>query len=158
ARARRWRRRRGRRGARLRARAVGRHGYDGARDAARRARRRGRRRPARRDALRLRPAALPPRGDRASIRGMSTFRDLHHGDAPFVLPNAWDYASAAALFDAGFSAVGTTSAGVAIAAGKPDAAGATRTDTVALTRAIAPLGMVTVDVESGFGGDVAELA
>jgi 2-methylisocitrate lyase-like PEP mutase family enzyme len=88
---------------------------------------------------------------------MSGFRDLHHAGAPLILPNAWDYASAAALFAAGHPAVGTTSLGVAVAAGKPDAAGATRDETVALTRAIAPLGMVTVDIESGFGGDVAAL-
>ena len=89
---------------------------------------------------------------------MSAFRDLHFGDAPFVLPNAWDYASAAALFGAGFRAIGTTSLGVAVAAGKPDAFGATRDETVALARAIAPLGLVTVDIESGFGGDVGALA
>src|SRR4051794_703747 len=86
------------------------------------------------------------------------FLALHHGDAPLVLPNAWDYASAAALFGAGFRAIGTTSLGVAVAAGKPDAIGATRAETVALARAIAPLGLVTVDIESGFGGDVRELA
>lgn len=89
---------------------------------------------------------------------MSSFSDLHHSDAPFVLPNAWDYASAAALFGAGFAAIGTTSLGVAVAAGKPDARGATRAETVALARASAPLGLVTVDIESGFGGDVAALA
>jgi 2-methylisocitrate lyase-like PEP mutase family enzyme len=88
----------------------------------------------------------------------SAFAALHHGDAPLILPNAWDYASAAALFDAGHPAVGTTSLGVAIANGKPDAAGVTLAETIALTRAIAPLGLVTVDIESGFGGDVAELA
>jgi 2-methylisocitrate lyase-like PEP mutase family enzyme len=86
------------------------------------------------------------------------FRALHHGDTPLFLPNAWDHASAAALAGAGFRAVGTTSLGVAVAAGKPDAEGATRAETVALARAIAPLALVTVDIESGFGGDVAVLA
>ncbi|NDZ84684.1 isocitrate lyase/phosphoenolpyruvate mutase family protein, partial [Streptomyces sp. SID10115] len=48
------------------------------------------------------------------------FRALHHTDAPLLLPNAWDHASAAALAAAGFRAVGTTSLGVAAAAGLPD--------------------------------------
>jgi len=78
-----------------------------------------------------------------------------------VLPNAWDHASAAALFAAGFPAVGTTSLGVAIAAGKPDGAAATKRETIDLVRLIAPLGPVTADVERGFSDapeDVAELA
>ncbi|HEX6339972.1 isocitrate lyase/phosphoenolpyruvate mutase family protein [Umezawaea sp.] len=88
-----------------------------------------------------------------------TFHDLHHADRPLVLPNAWDFASAAALCAAGFAAIGTTSLGVAAAAGLPDGEGATRDETVALARRIVGLPVpVTVDVESGFGGDVRELA
>ncbi|MFF0309165.1 isocitrate lyase/phosphoenolpyruvate mutase family protein [Streptosporangium sp. NPDC004379] len=87
------------------------------------------------------------------------FRALHHGPEPLVLPNAWDHASAAVLAAAGFAAVGTTSLGVAAAAGKPDAAGATRAETLALARRIAHLDVpVTVDIEDGFGGSPAEVA
>ncbi|GII78103.1 phosphonomutase [Sphaerisporangium rufum] len=87
------------------------------------------------------------------------FTALHHGTEPLLLPNAWDHASAAALAAAGFAAVGTTSLGVAAAAGKPDAARATRAETVALARGIARLGVpVTVDIEDGFGGSPAEVA
>ncbi|MEU4822673.1 isocitrate lyase/phosphoenolpyruvate mutase family protein [Actinomadura sp. NPDC023710] len=90
------------------------------------------------------------------------FRRLHHGDRPLVLPNAWDFASGAALAEAGFPAIGTTSLGVAAAAGKADAAGGTRAETVALARTLARLPVpVTVDIEGGFSdrpGDVAELA
>ncbi|MFF5212685.1 isocitrate lyase/phosphoenolpyruvate mutase family protein [Streptosporangium sp. NPDC000396] len=90
------------------------------------------------------------------------FTALHHGEKPLLLPNAWDHASAAALAAAGFAAVGTTSLGVAAAAGKPDAEQATRAETVALAHSIARLGIpVTVDIEAGFGGspgEVAELA
>ncbi|WP_433235648.1 isocitrate lyase/PEP mutase family protein [Streptosporangium sp. CA-135522] len=90
------------------------------------------------------------------------FRALHHGERPLLLPNAWDHASAAALAAAGFAAVGTTSLGVAAAAGKPDAEQATRAETLALARGIAGLDVpVTVDIEGGFGGSpeqVAELA
>ena len=46
------------------------------------------------------------------------FRALHRPGDPLVLPNAWDFASAAALVDAGFRAVATTSLGVAAAASR----------------------------------------
>ncbi|MCP3805163.1 isocitrate lyase/phosphoenolpyruvate mutase family protein [Allokutzneria sp. A3M-2-11 16] len=89
---------------------------------------------------------------------MSAFADLHRRGAPLLLPNAWDYASAAALFDAGFPVVGTTSLGVAAVHGLPDATGAARAETIALTELIAGLGMVTVDIESGFSSDPAQVA
>lgn len=40
------------------------------------------------------------------------FAALHHGQRPFVLPNAWDVASALLSPDAGLAAVGRTSLGV----------------------------------------------
>lgn len=90
------------------------------------------------------------------------FRALHRGPRPLLLPNAWDHASGAALAAEGFPAVGTTSLGVAAAAGKPDAHGATRTETLALARGLARLPVaVSADIESGFGGgpdDIAALA
>ncbi|NUT49011.1 MAG: isocitrate lyase/phosphoenolpyruvate mutase family protein [Saccharothrix sp.] len=93
----------------------------------------------------------------ALVEGSRAFHRLH--DDFLVLPNAWDFASAAALVRAGFPAVGTTSLGVAVAHGLPDAAGVARAETVALARSLARLPVpVTVDVEAGFGGDVRELA
>ncbi|ETK37870.1 isocitrate lyase/PEP mutase family protein [Microbispora sp. ATCC PTA-5024] len=87
------------------------------------------------------------------------FLALHHGDRPLVLPNAWDHASAAALAAAGFAAVGTTSLGVAAAAGKPDAAGGTREETLALARRLGGLPVpFTVDIEGGFGDSPEEVA
>ena len=41
-------------------------------------------------------------------------RSLHRPGAPLVLPNAWDAATARAVAAAGFPAVDTTSAGVAL--------------------------------------------
>jgi 2-methylisocitrate lyase-like PEP mutase family enzyme len=89
------------------------------------------------------------------------FRRLHHQDSPLLLPNAWDFASAAALAARGFPAIGTTSLGVAAACGKPDAAGETWGETLALARRISGLCLVTVDLEAGFDERprvVAELA
>jgi 2-methylisocitrate lyase-like PEP mutase family enzyme len=90
------------------------------------------------------------------------FARLHQRGAPLFLPNAWDYASAAALVQAGYSAVGTTSLGVAAAVGKPDARGQIREETVTLARRLGRLPMLlTVDIESGFSDEpdqVAEVA
>jgi 2-methylisocitrate lyase-like PEP mutase family enzyme len=89
----------------------------------------------------------------------TAFRALHDADWPLVLPNAWDYASAAALFAAGFPAVGTTSLGVAAAHGLPDAQGRARAETLALMRRLGALpGLVTVDVEAGFSEEPDEVA
>ncbi|WP_030676523.1 isocitrate lyase/PEP mutase family protein, partial [Streptomyces sp. NRRL B-1347] len=90
------------------------------------------------------------------------FRALHRTGSPLLLPNAWDHASAAALARAGFPAIGTTSLGVAAAAGKADATGAAREETLRLARGIARLpALITVDIEGGFGDrpdEVADLA
>jgi 2-methylisocitrate lyase-like PEP mutase family enzyme len=90
---------------------------------------------------------------------MTDFRQLHHGDGPLVLPNAWDYASAAALAARGFAAVGTTSLGVSAAAGKPDGTGSTRDETVELARRLQRLPcLVSVDIEGGFSERPEEVA
>ncbi|MEU6762830.1 isocitrate lyase/phosphoenolpyruvate mutase family protein [Streptomyces sp. NPDC046853] len=90
------------------------------------------------------------------------FRALHRTGEPLLLPNAWDHASAAALAGAGFPAIGTTSLGVAAAAGKADATGGTREETLRLARGLARLpALITVDIEGGFSerpDEVAELA
>ncbi|MFD6158372.1 isocitrate lyase/phosphoenolpyruvate mutase family protein [Nocardia sp. NPDC060256] len=79
------------------------------------------------------------------------FHELHHGEQPLVLPNAWDFGSAAVLAAEGFPAIGTTSLGVAVAAGLPDGTGVTGAATMALARLLAPLPVpVTIDIEGGF--------
>src|SRR4029077_19797927 len=47
-------------------------------------------------------------------------RALHHGPPIFVVPNAWDAATARVFEAEGFPAIATTSAGVAAALGYPD--------------------------------------
>ncbi|MBO0901836.1 isocitrate lyase/phosphoenolpyruvate mutase family protein [Cellulomonas sp. zg-ZUI22] len=81
-------------------------------------------------------------------------RALHRGPDPFVLPNAWDVASALALVRAGFAAVGTTSLGLAAGAGVLDGSRAVRRLTADLVGRLAQLPVpVTADVEDGFDDD-----
>lgn len=50
----------------------------------------------------------------------SAFQALHRAKPGFVMPNAWDAGSAILLAQAGFSAIATTSAGIAFSMGKQD--------------------------------------
>ncbi|NES27376.1 isocitrate lyase/phosphoenolpyruvate mutase family protein [Micromonospora terminaliae] len=89
----------------------------------------------------------------------AAFRALHRSGRPLLLPNAWDHASAAALAARGHPAVGTTSLGVAAAAGRPDGTGATRDETLDLARRLRDLPvLLTVDIEDGFDADPAGVA
>lgn len=90
---------------------------------------------------------------------MDTFRELHHADAPLLLPNAWDVGSALAFVAAGFPAIGTTSFGLAAAAGLPDGGGSTRAATAALAALLCRLPVhITADIEDGYSDDPAEVA
>lgn len=89
----------------------------------------------------------------------SVFTALHTAPGPFLLPNAWDVASALLLADAGFPAIGTTSLGIT-AAGLPDGAGAGRDLTIRLAAALAarlPVPL-TVDLEGGYSDDPDDVA
>lgn len=102
--------------------------------------------------------ACPGRELGIRIAKNMAFRALHHQDEPLVLPNAWDYTSAAALHAAGFKAIGTTSLGVAAAHGIPDGMGLAGEQAIALAALLKDLPCpITVDLESGFGMDPAEL-
>ena len=54
------------------------------------------------------------------VRKARQFLALHTNPGLFILPNAWDAASAKIYATAGFKAVGTTSAGIAATLGYPD--------------------------------------
>ncbi|MGB8403347.1 MAG: isocitrate lyase/phosphoenolpyruvate mutase family protein [Mycobacterium sp.] len=83
-----------------------------------------------------------------------TFRDLHHQGTPFVLPNAWDVPSALAYLADGFTAIGTTSFGVASSRGHRDGAGVTKQANIELAGALARLGCyLSVDIEDGYSDD-----
>jgi 2-methylisocitrate lyase-like PEP mutase family enzyme len=90
---------------------------------------------------------------------MATFRELHHAEAPLLLPNAWDVGSALAFATAGFPAVGTTSFGIAASAGLPDGGRSSKAETVALAAQLCRLPVhVTADIEDGYSDDPAEVA
>lgn len=95
-----------------------------------------------------------PLADRASA-----LRALHHAGAPLVLPNAWDAASARAVAEAGFSAVATTSGGVAQSLGYADHQ---QTPPEEMFQAVARIARavevpVSADVEAGYGLSAAAL-
>ena len=88
------------------------------------------------------------------------FLELHHGPKILLLPNAWDVASARIFEDAGFPAIGTTSAGIANSLGYPDGQKIPREEMLAVVRRIAEAVEVpvTADVEAGFGSTPEEVA
>lgn len=88
------------------------------------------------------------------LKGMAgRLRDLHHGEGPLVLPNAWDAASAKIVEEAGFPAVATASAAVAAMLGYPDHEGAPAEEMFAAAGRVAKAVSVpvTVDAEAGYG-------
>ncbi len=73
---------------------------------------------------------MPTQAEKAA-----TFRKLHEGPGPFVIPNPWDAGSAKILASLGFKALATTSAGLAFALGRVDGQ-ATREEALANATAI----------------------
>src|SRR4051812_48024236 len=83
----------------------------------------------------------------------NALRTMHAQAEPLVLPNAWDAATAVLVAEAGFSAVATTSAGVAWALGYSDGQVITRDEMLgAVARMAAAVSVpVTADLEAGYG-------
>ena len=81
------------------------------------------------------------------------FLALHDRRKILVLPNAWDAASARIFEEAGFPAIGTSSAGIAFALGYPDGQRISRSEMLDVVRRIAAAVRipVTADVEAGYG-------
>lgn len=86
-------------------------------------------------------------------------RELHKGERPLVLPNAWDAASAAIVAEAGFPAVATASAAISAMLGYPDHQGAPPEEMLAAAGRVAKAVQVpvTVDAEAGYGFPAPEL-
>jgi 2-methylisocitrate lyase-like PEP mutase family enzyme len=87
------------------------------------------------------------------------FRQLHDRKRVLVLPNAWDVASARIFEEAGFPAIGTTSAGIAYSLGYSDRERISRAEMAAAVRRIAEAVRVpvTADVEAGYGGRTSDV-
>jgi 2-methylisocitrate lyase-like PEP mutase family enzyme len=88
-----------------------------------------------------------------------TFADLHQGELPLLLPNAWDVPSALALLECGFAAIGTTSFGVASSLGRPDGGRSTEEANLGLADALRRVGCyISMDIEDGYADDADQVA
>jgi 2-methylisocitrate lyase-like PEP mutase family enzyme len=87
------------------------------------------------------------------------FLELHRGEAPLLLANAWDVGSAKLLASAGFQALATTSSGYAASLGRLDY-GITREESLAHAAALVAAADVPVsaDLEECFALDAAGIA
>ena len=81
------------------------------------------------------------------------FRSLHKSNHVLVLPNVWDVPSARIFEDAGFPAVATSSAALAVSLGYPDGETISKDELfTTVKKIVSHLAIpVSVDVESGFG-------
>jgi 2-methylisocitrate lyase-like PEP mutase family enzyme len=86
-------------------------------------------------------------------------RELHHGPKILVLPNAWDCLSARLFEQAGFSALATTSGGIAAVLGYPDGQLLSAREMLRFVGRIAATvsAPVTADLEAGYGTTVAQI-
>lgn len=87
-------------------------------------------------------------------------RALHAGPRLLILPNAWDAVSARIFEEAGFPAIGTTSAGIAYSRGYSDRERIPRSEMADAVRRIAEAVQVpvTADMEAGYGGRASDIA
>jgi 2-methylisocitrate lyase-like PEP mutase family enzyme len=88
--------------------------------------------------------------DGSAGRLAERFRALHGESRPLLLPNPWDPGSARLLEALGFSALGTTSLGLALSLGRRRADRSAVLDNCAAICAATRL-PVTADLENGFG-------
>jgi 2-methylisocitrate lyase-like PEP mutase family enzyme len=89
------------------------------------------------------------------------FRALHERKGGFIMPNAWDGASALLLKQAGFQALGTSSAAIAFTLGRLDGQHAvSRDEHIANARLIGGLTDLPVngDFEDGYGKAASDVA
>jgi 2-methylisocitrate lyase-like PEP mutase family enzyme len=89
------------------------------------------------------------------------FRALHEQPGGFLMPNAWDGTSALLLKEAGFQAIGTSSAAIASALGRIDGRHAvSREEHIANAQLIGRLTDLPIngDFEDGYGANPSEVA
>jgi 2-methylisocitrate lyase-like PEP mutase family enzyme len=85
---------------------------------------------------------------------------MHQSTEILVLANAWDVPSALIFEQAGFPAIGTTSAGIALSLGYPDGQNISRDEMLQVVARIARSVSipVTADMEAGYGESATEIA
>ena len=88
------------------------------------------------------------------------FRTLHNSKRILILPNAWDVPSARIFEEAGFPAIATSSATLAVSLGYPDGERIGKDEFFLAVKRIANhlTAPLTVDIESGFGTTRAQLS
>ncbi|MGU3523127.1 isocitrate lyase/phosphoenolpyruvate mutase family protein [Enterobacteriaceae bacterium C23F] len=88
-----------------------------------------------------------------------TFAELHHQTPPLLIANVWDAVSAVAAQQAGFQALGTSSAAIAAMLGYEDGEALSFDELfyiVTRIKAVSDLPL-SVDMEAGFGGTAKEI-
>jgi len=97
---------------------------------------------------------MKPQGEK-----VEEFRSLHTSGRILVLPNAWDVPSARVFEDAGFPAIATSSAALAVTLGYPDGERISKDELFLAVKKIADSLTVplSVDIESGFGRTESQL-
>ncbi len=85
-------------------------------------------------------------------RKADDFLALHHAPTNFILPNAWDVASAKIFELEGFKAIGTTSAGIAATLGYADGQHMSLAENMEVVRRIVNNTSlpVSADIEAGY--------
>lgn len=89
-----------------------------------------------------------------------TFTELHHQDTPLLIANVWDAASAVAAQQAGYQALGTSSAAIAAMLGYEDGEAMSFDELLYIVTRIRSVSTLplSVDVEAGFGSSADEIA
>lgn len=95
----------------------------------------------------------------SQLKQAEAFAGMHKKGRFFVLPNGWNGGSARVFQEAGFAALGTTSAGIAYAMGLPDGERVPLEELVRITREICRAVKIplSVDMERGYGRDAGEV-
>lgn len=89
-----------------------------------------------------------------------TFAELHHQDTPLLIANVWDAASAITAHQAGYQALGTSSAAIAAMLGYEDGEAMSFDELLYIVTRIRSVSNLplSVDVEAGFGSNADEIA
>ena len=102
---------------------------------------------------------MPTQAESTQAEKAARFLELHRGDSPLLMPNAWDRGSAILLASLGFAALATTSSGFAATLGRLDGT-VTRDEALAhAAELVAATDLpVSADLENCYADDPAGVA